>query len=68
MQLLTTVATDCLDSVCSGSSKDATILYACVLEAQQAGNQRQAATALQRVSEKYDYKTPRGVHLPALLR
>lgn len=65
---LTGPATDCLDEVCNESSKDATILYACVLEAQQAGNKRQAATALQRVSEKYDYGTPRGVHLPALLR
>jgi len=66
--LLTGPATHCLDAVCNESSKDATILYACVLEAQQAGNKRQAATALQRVSEKYDYGTPRGVHLPALLR
>lgn len=67
-QLLTGPATDCLDAVCNASSKDATILFACVLEAQHAGNKRQAATALQRVSEKYDYGTPRGVHLPALLR
>ncbi|KAI9880695.1 MAG: hypothetical protein M1830_001328 [Pleopsidium flavum] len=67
-QLLTSPATECLDTVCDQSSKDATILYACVLEAQQVGNKRQAATALQRVSEKYDYGSPRGIHLPALLR
>ena len=54
--------------VCQHSTKDDTLLYACVLEAQQAGDKRQAVIALQKVLEKYGYGTPAGVHLPALLR
>ncbi|KAF2090252.1 SPO22-domain-containing protein [Saccharata proteae CBS 121410] len=61
-------ATECLDIVCKQSSKDATLLYACVLEAQQVGDKRQAAVALQKVLQKYEYGAPQGVHLPALLR
>lgn len=48
--------------------KDATILYACVLEAQSAGDRRQTINALEKVLDKYDYSAPEGVHLPALLR
>ncbi|TKA58186.1 hypothetical protein B0A49_06961 [Cryomyces minteri] len=50
------------------SAKDSTLLFACVLEAQQSGEKRQAVAALQRVLEKYSYDAPAGVHLPALLR
>lgn len=59
---------ECLDLVSRHSSKDATLLYACVLEAQQHGNRRQAVLALQKVLDKYEYAAPQGVHLPALLR
>lgn len=62
------LATECLDIVCSSSGKDATLLYACVLEAQQASDKRQVLFALQKVLERYDYNAPKGVHLPALLR
>lgn len=62
------VAADCLDVVCRNSSKDATLLYACVMEAQSVGDKRQAINALERVLDKYDYTAPAGVHLPALLR
>ncbi|KAF2804066.1 SPO22-domain-containing protein [Mytilinidion resinicola] len=62
------LATQCLDIVCQQSTKDATLLYACVLEAQQTGDKRQAVVALQKVLEKYDYGAPAGVNLPALLR
>lgn len=54
--------------MCRKSSKDATLLYACVLEAQSAGDKRQTIIALQKVLNKYDYNAPPGVHLPALLR
>ncbi|KAF2839609.1 SPO22-domain-containing protein [Patellaria atrata CBS 101060] len=64
----TDLALECLDIVCRESSKDATLLYACVLEAQQSGDRRQAVVALQKVLEKYQYSAPQGVHLPALLR
>ncbi|KAK3064561.1 hypothetical protein LTS18_006048 [Coniosporium uncinatum] len=62
------LAADCLEGICKQSSKDATLLYACALEAQQVGDRAQAVAALQKVLEKYDYGAPQGVHLPALLR
>jgi len=65
---LTTTATECIDFVCRSSAKDATLLYACVMEAQSAGDKRQAISALERVLDKYDYSAPAGIHLPALLR
>lgn len=43
-------------------------MYACVLEAQQTGEQTQMVVSLQRVLAKYEYSAPNGVHLPALLR
>jgi hypothetical protein len=65
---LTVVAAECLEYVCRSSAKDATLLYACVMEAQSAGNKRQAINALERVLEKYNHSAPTGIHLPALLR
>ncbi|KAF2190807.1 SPO22-domain-containing protein [Zopfia rhizophila CBS 207.26] len=62
------LAVQCLDLVCRQSSKDATLLYACVLEAQNSGNKRQAIVALEKVLDKYEYSAPAGIHLPALLR
>lgn len=62
------LATECLDVVCSTSGKDATLLYACVLEAQQASDKKQVLFALQKVLERYGYNAPKGIHLPALLR
>jgi hypothetical protein len=38
------------------------------MEAQSAGDKKQAINALQRVLEKYNYNAPAGIHLPALLR
>ncbi|KAI9697243.1 MAG: hypothetical protein M1836_004807 [Candelina mexicana] len=61
-------AAECLNAVCDNSTDDATLLYACVLEAQQSGDKIQVAAALQKVLDKYDYGAPHGVHLPALLR
>lgn len=62
------LATECLDTIFRASTKDATLLYACVLEAQQIGDQCQSIASLQRVLEKYNYNAPQEVHLPALLR
>ena len=62
------IATECLDAICTVSTRDATLLYACVLEAQQSGDQVQMVISLQRVLIKYDYSAPDEVHLPALLR
>ncbi|KAK7533968.1 meiosis protein SPO22/ZIP4 like-domain-containing protein [Phyllosticta citribraziliensis] len=61
-------AAECLDVVCSQSETDATILYACVMDAQVADDKQSTILALQRILEKYDYEPPPGVHLPALLR
>ncbi|KAL1391665.1 meiosis protein SPO22/ZIP4 like-domain-containing protein [Phyllosticta capitalensis] len=61
-------AAECLDVVCSQSGADATILYACVMDAQGAEDKQSTILALQKVLEKYDYSPPSGVHLPALLR
>lgn len=62
------LATECLDIICCSSGKDATLLYACVLEAQNASDKKQVLFALQKVLERYDYNAPKGIHLPALLR
>ncbi|KAI4944815.1 hypothetical protein J4E91_008503 [Alternaria rosae] len=61
-------AAECLDYVCRSSAKDATLLYACVMEAQSVGSKRQAINALEKVLEKYEHSAPAGIHLPALLR
>ena len=61
-------AAECLYYICRSSAKDATLLYACVLEAQSAGSKRQAIDALRRVLDKYEHSAPSGIHLPALLR
>jgi hypothetical protein len=61
-------ASDCLDVVCRQSAKDATLLYACVIEAQSVGDKRQAIAALEKVLDKYNYSAPTGIQLPALLR
>jgi hypothetical protein len=65
---LTSTVAECLDLVCRQSSKDATLLYACVLEAKGSGNRREAIMALNKILEKYDHAAPADVHLPTLLR
>ncbi|KAK7183868.1 hypothetical protein PSPO01_10204 [Paraphaeosphaeria sporulosa] len=62
------LAAECLDSVCRQSSKDTSLLYACVIEAQQSGNKREGIAALEKLLEKYSDHAPAGVNLPALLR
>ena len=67
------LAVDCL-RVISSSSKDPTLLYACVLDGQQVGNRHFALAALQLVLEKQGTFENHGpgstcaVHLPSLLR
>ena len=58
----------CLDSVCKAAAKDTTILYACVLEAQNTGDQTQTIASLLRVLQKLKQGKPDGVNLPALFR
>ena len=62
------LASDSLDGVLKATSTDPTFLYACTLEAQQAGDTKQAIVTLQKVLECYDQDAPKGIYLPALLR
>ena len=62
------MAAECLNAICSSPTRDATLIYACVLEAQRVGDQAQIITILQLVLEQFNYAVPSGVHLPALLR
>ncbi|MCJ1432892.1 hypothetical protein MMC27_002250 [Xylographa pallens] len=64
----TELAVECLEAISSGSTRDGTLLYACVLEAQQTGQREQAISAMLRVLDKYNYGSPPGVNLAALLR
>lgn len=64
----TELAVSSLEKVYSNATKDATLLYACILDAQQLGNKELAIKALQMVLEKYEFATPDGVHMPALIR
>ncbi|KAL9084962.1 MAG: hypothetical protein Q9165_007828 [Trypethelium subeluteriae] len=62
------LASECLEIVSRSTNKDATLLYACVLEAQQNGNRQQAIMALQQTLAKLEYTVEHDVHVPALLR
>jgi hypothetical protein len=57
-----------LEKLCKCSGKDATLVYACVLEAMQTGEKQQAVSALKKVLDICEYSAAKGVHLPALLR
>jgi hypothetical protein len=59
-------AAECLHIV-SSSLQDSTLLYACVLDAQQVGNKAQVVDALQLLLEKYGDKSSM-INLPSLLR
>ena len=69
----TDLAAECL-RIISSSSKDPTLLYACVLDAQQVGNRHLALAALQLVLEvegTFDNQSTGPsctVHMPSLLR
>ena len=69
----TELAAECLQAI-SSSCKDPTLLYACVLDAQQVGNRHLALAALQLVLEKQGTFENQGcgsacaVHMPSLLR
>lgn len=61
-------ATECLEKICKNSTNDATILYACVLEAQRIGDLAQSSLTLQKLLQTFNYDVPAGVNLPAILR
>jgi hypothetical protein len=61
-------ASECLHVINSASTKDPTLLYACVLDCQQINNKHQALAALELVLQKLGYGASYGIHLPSLLR
>lgn len=62
------LAIECLEGISLLSTKEANVLYACVLEAQRTGEHLLTVISLQRVLSKYDYGAPNIIYLPALLR
>ncbi|KAG4436689.1 hypothetical protein IFR05_007837 [Cadophora sp. M221] len=61
------LAAECLQIISSASANDPKFLYACVLDAQQAGNKRQTLVALQLVLDKSSFETS-SANLASLLR
>ncbi|KAE8452848.1 hypothetical protein EG329_013120 [Mollisiaceae sp. DMI_Dod_QoI] len=66
----TDLAAECLQAINSAArvTQDLTLLYGCVLDAQQVGDKKQTLAGLQLVLEKSDYGVQTPVHLPSLLR
>jgi hypothetical protein len=62
------LASECLEIVNQASLKDSSLLYACVLDAQEAGDKDMAIAALQLLLETHQFNPPSTIHIPALLR
>ncbi|KAK1659678.1 meiosis protein SPO22/ZIP4 like-domain-containing protein [Colletotrichum godetiae] len=62
------LAAECLERVALSAPDDLNFLYACVLEAQQAGDKVCAMQAMKQLVEKFEFSDASPIHLPALLR
>lgn len=62
------LAAQCLKRVALSAPGDPNFLYACVLEAQQAGDKVCAMQAMKQLVEKFEFSEASPIHLPALLR
>ncbi|KFY01778.1 hypothetical protein V490_00767 [Pseudogymnoascus sp. VKM F-3557] len=62
------LASECLKKVYEAATNDSTMLYACVLDAQQVGDKTLAIEGLQLVLQKYEYSAPSSANFPGLLR
>ncbi|OBT96970.1 hypothetical protein VE01_05545 [Pseudogymnoascus verrucosus] len=62
------LASACLGKVYEAATDDYTMIYACVIDAQQVGDRTLALAGLQLVLQKYEYNAPSAVNFPALLR
>ncbi len=62
------LASECLEVVHQSSPKDTSLLYACVIDAQEVGDKKMTLTALQLLLEKHQFSPPSSIHLPALFR
>lgn len=61
-------AAESLNIVAKHAPLDASFLYACVLEAQQSGNRREAIKVLQTIIVTHDSATSTSLHIPSVLR
>jgi tetratricopeptide (TPR) repeat protein len=64
----TELASECLERLSISSEKDAKLLYACVMDAQEVGDKAMAVEALELVLERCEHTILSEIHLPALLR
>lgn len=64
----TALASQCLEKLYDHAESDSSILYACVMDAQQFGETTQIISALQLVLQKSEFKPHEDVHMPSLLR
>ncbi|KDN71034.1 hypothetical protein CSUB01_09154 [Colletotrichum sublineola] len=62
------LAAECLEPIGAAAEKEPDFLYACVLEAQQAGDRVCAMQAMKQLADKVEFSEASPVHLPALLR
>ncbi|KAL0941625.1 uncharacterized protein CTRU02_204388 [Colletotrichum truncatum] len=62
------LAAECLEHVGVAAPEDPNFLYACVLEAQKAGEKYCAAQAMKQLFERHEFSGDSPIHLPALLR
>lgn len=62
------LAAESLDLIFQNSKSNNNILYACVLEAQEKGDRKQAISVLLKILGKHRYQVPDGIHLATLLR
>jgi hypothetical protein len=62
------LAADCLETLSKVADKDLNLLYACTMDAQQAGDKWCAVAALRTLVEKHAFAAASDIHLPALFR
>jgi hypothetical protein len=62
------LAAICLERMCDSQSINLELLYAAVLDAQQAGDRSCAIAAMQALTDHHDQSPSNTVHLPALIR
>ncbi|GKT87626.1 transcriptional regulator [Colletotrichum tofieldiae] len=62
------MAAECLERIGVAAGQEPDFLYACVLEAQQAGDRVCAMQAMKQLVNKFEFSEASPVHLPALLR
>jgi hypothetical protein len=62
------LATECLGIVARESKQDQNLLYACVLDAQEAGDKRCAVEALKVLILRHEHHRASDIHVPALFR